>query len=164
MPAFKQRIRLLSCVSWLAMASNVIAPIAFAAEPVSPADTHTATPVKHVIVIYGENRSFDHLFATYKPVSGDKVMNLLSEGIVNADGTPGPNYKKAMQYQATDTTTFSISPTKTAPYTTLPPPLAGGNQFASDTNPPPFATMQAAAAREAAKHAKKRSATLRVFA
>jgi phospholipase C len=148
MPAFKQRIRLLSCVSWLAMASNVIAPIAFAAEPVSPADTHTATPVKHVIVIYGENRSFDHLFATYKPVSGDKVMNLLSEGIVNADGTPGPNYKKAMQYQATDTTTFSISPTKTAPYTTLPPPLAGGNQFASDTNPPPFATTQAAAMRD----------------
>jgi phospholipase C len=148
MPAFKQRIRLLSCVSWLAMASNVIAPIAFAAEPVSPADIHTTTPVKHVIVIYGENRSFDHLFATYKPVSGDKIMNLLSEGIVNADGTPGPNYKKAVQYQATDTTTYSISPTKTAPYTTLPPPLAGGNQMASDTNPPPFATTQAAAMRD----------------
>jgi phospholipase C len=148
MPVFKQRIRLLSCVSWLAMASNVIAPIAFAAEPVSPADTHTATPVKHVIVIYGENRSFDHLFATYKPVSGDKIMNLLSEGIVNADGTPGPNYKKAVQYQATDTTTYSISPTKTAPYQTLPPPLSNGNQAASDTNPPPFATVQAAAARD----------------
>jgi phospholipase C len=27
----------------------------------------TATPIKHVIIIVGENRSFDHLFATYVP-------------------------------------------------------------------------------------------------
>ena len=27
-------------------------------------DANTATPIKHVIVIVGENRSFDHLFAT----------------------------------------------------------------------------------------------------
>jgi phospholipase C len=25
----------------------------------------TASPIKHVIIIVGENRSFDHLFATY---------------------------------------------------------------------------------------------------
>jgi phospholipase C len=130
------------------MASNVIAPVAFAAEPVSPRDAHAATPVKHVIVIYGENRSFDHVFATYKPVSADKVMNLRSEGIVNADGTPGPNFKKGVQYRATDTSTYSINPTKTAPFTTLPPPLAGGHQTASDTNPAPFATTQAAAAED----------------
>lgn len=38
----------------------------------------TATPIKHVIVIIGENRSFDHIFATYKPVHhGEYVMNLL---------------------------------------------------------------------------------------
>jgi phospholipase C len=128
------------------MASNVVAPVAYAAEPVSSQGLRPTTPVKHVIVIYGENRSFDHLFATYKPVSGDKVLNLLSEGIVNDDGTPGPNYKKAVQYQASDTTTYSVSPTKATPYQTLPPPIAGGNQTASDTNPPPFATVQAAAA------------------
>ena len=28
----------------------------------------TATPIKHVIIIVGENRSFDHVFATYAPV------------------------------------------------------------------------------------------------
>jgi phospholipase C len=28
-------------------------------------DSNTATPIKHVIVIVGENRTFDHLFATY---------------------------------------------------------------------------------------------------
>lgn len=65
-------------------------------------DPPTATPIKHVIIIVGENRSFDHLFATYVPVhKSDKVMNLLSEGIVNADGTPGPNFAKAHQFQIT---------------------------------------------------------------
>jgi phospholipase C len=60
----------------------------------------TATPIKHVIIIVGENRSFDHLFATYMPKSkSDKVLNLLSEGIVNADGSPGPNFAKAHQFQ-----------------------------------------------------------------
>src|SRR5215470_15056061 len=55
----------------------------------------TATPIKHVIIIVGENRSFDHLFATYQSKSGnDNVLNLLSEGIVNKDGTPGPNFGK----------------------------------------------------------------------
>ena len=52
----------------------------------------TATPIKHVIVVVGENRSFDHLFATYQPVSSDSVNNLLSEGIVNSDGSRGPHY------------------------------------------------------------------------
>jgi phospholipase C len=86
---------------------------------------------KHVIVIIGENRSFDHLFATYVPKpKGETVLNLLSEGIVNADGTPGPNYPSATQYQAMDTADaqqiYLLSPPKTGPYTTLPPPLANG--------------------------------------
>src|ERR1700734_1495183 len=65
-------------------------------------DYDTATPIKHVIVIIGENRSFDHVFATYVPKNGEKVWNLLSEGIVKADGTPGPNFAKAQQKAATD--------------------------------------------------------------
>jgi phospholipase C len=60
-------------------------------------DGNTTTPIKHVIIIVGENRSFDHLFATYVAPSGDSVLNLLSEGIINSDGTPGPNFKKARQ-------------------------------------------------------------------
>jgi phospholipase C len=60
----------------------------------------TATPIKHVIIIVGENRSFDHLFATYVPKrESERVMNLLSEGIINADGTPGPNFPKAHQFK-----------------------------------------------------------------
>ncbi|SEJ44847.1 phospholipase C [Paraburkholderia diazotrophica] len=30
-----------------------------------PDEVHTATPIKHLVVIYGENVSFDHYFATY---------------------------------------------------------------------------------------------------
>jgi phospholipase C len=48
----------------LAMAgvgSTVAAPVAFAAND----GTATTTPIKHVVVIYQENVSFDHYFATY---------------------------------------------------------------------------------------------------
>src|SRR5260370_11401912 len=61
----------------------------------------TRTPIKHVIVLIGENRTFDHVFATYKPKNGESVKNLLSEGIIHADGTPGPHFSKAAQFQAT---------------------------------------------------------------
>jgi hypothetical protein len=43
---------------------------AAAPPPPAPADARTVTPIKHVIVIIGENRSFDHVFATYKPKDG----------------------------------------------------------------------------------------------
>ena len=89
-------------------------------------DAATATPIKHVIVIIGENRTFDHVFATYEPVNrGETVLNLLSQGIVKADGSPGPNYGKALQYRGSDTTAYELAPLK-APYGLLPPVLVGG--------------------------------------
>jgi len=88
----------------------------------------TRTPIKHVIVIVGENRSFDHVFATYKPKHGQHVDNLLSKKIINEDGTPGPEYSLAAQYSAdiTGNTEFQLSPTNKTPYATLPAPLNGG--------------------------------------
>ncbi len=88
----------------------------------------TRTPIKHVIVIVGENRTFDHLFATYKPRNGESVDNLLSKGIVNEDGTPGPNYSLAAQFaaDATDSNEFQLSPKKKTLYSKLPAPLNGG--------------------------------------
>jgi len=102
-------------------------PVANAQE--SGASGRTKTPIKHVIVIIGENRSFDHVFATYVPKHGQKVWNLLSEGIVNSDGTPGPNFRKAEQRAASDTGSdpFLLSPAKSSfPNEILPPPLVGG--------------------------------------
>jgi phospholipase C len=76
-------------------------------------DNRTRTPIKHVIIIVGENRTFDHIFATYKPKPGESVNNLLSEGIVNEDGTNGPNYSQAQQYSAdiTGSPVYEPSPT-----------------------------------------------------
>jgi phospholipase C len=94
-------------------------------------DNETSSPIKHVIVIIGENRSFDHVFATYVPKKGEKVWNLLSEGIVNADGTPGPKFDKAEQNAAYDEASdgFLLSPTKTTfQGSVLPAPLVGGPQ------------------------------------
>jgi hypothetical protein len=67
----------------------------------SAASIPTASPIKHVIVVVSENRSFDHLFATYVPKPGNRVNNLLSEGIIRADGSPGANYSQAVQHQGT---------------------------------------------------------------
>ena len=87
------------------------------------------SPIQHVIVIIGENHSFDNVFATYMPQNGNGIWNLLSKQIVNQDGSPGPNFNLAQQQAASDTSTdsFLLSPTKST-FTggVLPAPLTGG--------------------------------------
>jgi phospholipase C len=109
----------------------------------------TATPIKHVIVIIGENRTFDHVYATYKPKEGETISNLLSKGIVKANGKPGPNYSLSAQFSAVDgtsagTSTYSISPQSKSIYSTLPPALAGGPEAQSVAGPAPFTTLKVA--------------------
>jgi len=110
--------------------SGTVSLLLSASDASAPAgnDGHTRSPIKHVLVIIGENRSFDHIFATYVPKNGQKVDNLLSKGIVNADGSPGPNFAKAVQNSAVDSppSTFELSPPNQTPYSVLPPVLAGG--------------------------------------
>ncbi|HEX9200108.1 MAG TPA: alkaline phosphatase family protein, partial [Acidobacteriaceae bacterium] len=110
-----------------------ITPAPVLAQPPGQSDdkdngASTKTPIKHVIVIIGENRTFDHIFATYQPVHGETIDNLLSKGIVNANGTPGPKFALAAQNSAQDTAAdlYQVSPTGKSPYPTLPAPLAGG--------------------------------------
>src|ERR1700704_3475973 len=81
-------------------------------------DRRTVSPIKHVIIIMGENRTFDHVFATYVPREGEHVDNLLSKGIITKNGTPGVNYGKAAQFAAVDNNFFSISPGQKTPYNT----------------------------------------------
>jgi len=91
-------------------------------------DSDTASPIKHVVVIIGENRSFDHVFATYVPKGGQTVWNLLSQKIVNANGTPGPNFSQARQLAADQPPdAFLLSPPQSQfPNNRLPAPLVGG--------------------------------------
>jgi len=146
---YETRKRLFAYASATALMLNTVAPAM--AATTAPHDRDTVTPIKHVIIIVGENRTFDHLFATYVPPAGT-VLNMLSQGIINADGTPGPNAALATQYSAVDTTVYSIAPDGKAPYTTggtnpFPPVMTGGApEYASNSNPPPFETVQAAEA------------------
>jgi phospholipase C len=109
----------------------------------------TTTPFKHVIVIIGENRTFDHVYATYKPKAGETISNLLSKGIVKANGKPGPNYSLSAQFSAVDgtsagTSSYAISPQSKSIYSTLPPALAGGPTAPTVAGPAPFTTLKVA--------------------
>ena len=114
----------------------------------SPEQVPTRTPIKHVVIIIGENRTFDQLFATYQPPPGQTIWNLLSEGIVLGNGSPGPNFKIAVQNTATQPDNiYHVSPKPSGPYQALPPPFTGSApEQPSDTKPPPFATIAAARA------------------
>src|SRR5215470_12396681 len=120
-------------VSVVALLGVVAAMPVHSADPDDATDRlKTATPIKHVIIIVGENRGFDHLFATYKPKSkNEKVSNLLFEGIVNADGSPGPNFAKGHQFKIVSAPNggkfFSSSNMLNKQlYTTLPAPDVAG--------------------------------------
>ena len=126
----------------------------------APGLGHTKTPIKHVIVIIGENRSFDHVFATYVPKKGETVDNLLSKGIVtldtNKNAVPGPNFALAHQSAAADlggSDTFLLSPPQSSfANNQLPAPQTGGpsgdNAYFSGDNPcnttPPLSAIDCA--------------------
>jgi phospholipase C len=121
-------------IATITLATTLVGPLG---EIGIRADGHghgkTATPIKHVIVIIGENRTFDNVYGTYIPRPGQHVANLLSRGIVNADGTPGWNAGAATQSQLAniDPVAYFIDtnklnhPGKTAYSPFLPMPEAG---------------------------------------
>jgi phospholipase C len=126
-------------ISLFALLANLGAPAPVAAQ------TTPITPIQHVIVIIGENRTFDHVYGTFKPKHGQTVANLLSKGIVNANGTPGINYGLSAQYSAVDSGSFENSPGSKFAYTNIPAPETGGAPTAaSDTSPAPFVTLSLA--------------------
>jgi phospholipase C len=82
----------------------------------------TATPIEHLIVVVGENISFDNLFATYEPPPGETVSNLLSRGIVDRDGNPGPHFADAAQREASVRERYLVIPPSTGALPKLPRP------------------------------------------
>jgi phospholipase C len=143
----------------LAVLQLSFGPLLAATSTVPPGDIpspgtlgHPTTPIKHLIVIIGENRSFDHVFATYvPPKSWQHVHNFLSEGIVQLDANknalPGPNFAQAQQLAATDAgpaDTFLLSPPQTEfPNDQMPAALTGGpsgaqGYFTDSTCPTPL--------------------------
>jgi phospholipase C len=104
----------LKCGAAMLAALQVFATMPTAAYAASnSAAPKTSTPIKHVIIIIGENRTFDHVYGTYEPRNGQTVWNLLSEGIVKKDGTPGENFSLSAQYAGSDTSTTEVQIGKT---------------------------------------------------
>ena len=140
----KTSLRALAAALAIAAAPMLAAP-AFATP--SPTPASTTTPIKHVIVVVGENVSFDALYGVYQPAKSQSIRNLLSQKYVKADGTPGQYYNKVVQKVGqlpTDTYTTNIAPG--APYAQLPQPLQTGIlkpdfTFASPTPDPRFASL-----------------------
>src|SRR5579862_23063 len=72
--------------------------------PVAQAsDLATTTPIKHLVIIFGENRSFDHYFGTYpnaRNIKGEPQFHALSNtptvnGLGNALLNNNPNLNPA---------------------------------------------------------------------
>jgi phospholipase C len=106
----------------LCLATTALSGLAAMPALADPAHRTPRTPIQHVIVIVGENRTFDNLFGTYKPTGGQKVDNLLSKGIVNADGTPGPHFDQAKQLIGRDEIKYNVVTASIGAYATLPQP------------------------------------------
>ena len=120
--------RILLAPAGLALCSTVFctpSSTEVSARQASADSDSTATPIKHVIVLIGENRTFDNIYGTYVPAAGQTVSNLRTKGIVNADGSPGPNAALASQVSLNTIPAqyFIVQPASNkTPYTTLPRP------------------------------------------
>jgi acid phosphatase len=123
--------RLPAALCAFAVGMFVASPLSWATDAArSGHASHRAprTPIENLIVIVGENQTFDGLFATYVPKPGATVRNLLSEGIIDGDGNPGPRFALATQRKAIPQAVYMLDPPRATAYATLPPPRLIGVQ------------------------------------
>jgi phospholipase C len=87
MKSVRIRPRRLALLAPLALGGLVAATVGSHSAPATAAAGGTVTPIKHVVVIYQENVSFDHYFATYP-----EAQNPAGEpAFTPANGTPSVN-------------------------------------------------------------------------
>ena len=104
----------------------------------------TESPIKHVIILIGENRGLDHTFGVYKPKgSHQTISNLLFKGIVREDGSPGANFPLAQQFLVTPQPLYYVgapAPAKMAygDQGQMPQPNTNGAPPAQNESSPPF--------------------------
>ncbi|MGO8914498.1 MAG: alkaline phosphatase family protein [Stellaceae bacterium] len=133
------------CVSAMALSAVSYVTVGHGASADNSAVT--ATPIKHVIILIGENRGLDHTFGVYKPKgAGQTISNLLSKGIVNADGTPGPNFALAQQFSVASQSAYyigapSIAKTLYSATKLMPQPNTNGAPSAQSNTGAPFETI-----------------------
>lgn len=122
----RRRFRIgLGLCTWFALGAlpGLGGSVAAAADnAIAGSAAHPSTPIEHLIVVVGENLSFDNLFGTWEPPRGQTVANLLSRGIVTRDGAPGPHYALAEQRIGAASDRYSVTPKIAGAYRTLPRP------------------------------------------
>jgi phospholipase C len=107
----------------------------------------TESPIKHVIILIGENRGLDHTFGVYKPKGkGETISNLLSKGIIKLDGTPGPHFALAQQFSVVPQPLwyFGAPQATKSPYNAInvmPQPNTAGTPQAQSTTGAPFTSV-----------------------
>ena len=92
-------------------------------------DNDTVSPIKHVIVIIGENRSFDHVFATYVPreaTSPEPAFGRHRQRRWNARAELCQGRAKCRQRSEARRLSAEPRPRREFPGTVLPAPLVGG--------------------------------------
>jgi phospholipase C len=105
----------------------------------------TESPIKHVIILIGENRGTDHTFGVYKPRGKHQtISNILSKGIVNENGTPGPNFSLAQQFLVKPQPQYFVGAPKAAKTAygstgQMPQPNTNGAPVAQSETGAPFA-------------------------
>jgi phospholipase C len=104
----------------------------------------TESPIKHVIILIGENRGTDHTFGVYKPKGRHQtISNLLSKGIVREDGSPGANFSLAEQYMVKPQPLYYVGAPRKAKLAYgnnghMPQPNTAGAPSAPSVQSPPF--------------------------
>ncbi len=92
----RNRLMLTTALSGVLLAAVAVSPVA--ADDDRDDGHGTATPIKHVIILIGENRTFDNIYGMYRPRHGQSVSNLLSKGIVNGSGMTVLNTKAQQSF------------------------------------------------------------------
>ncbi len=124
----KSTLRILASITALLFLSGATLCVAASDDSAQPLSPRTATPIRHLIVVVGENQTFDGLFATYVPNPGSTIRNLLSQGIVNEKGEPGPRFSLAQQSIAKPQPHYALSLERAGAYRSLPQPRLIGVQ------------------------------------
>jgi phospholipase C len=141
--------RLAAAIALAAMLAGQLQaiPLVYAEDRHGEGESHrrTATPIEHLIVVIPENRSYDHTFGTYVPRHGQFASNILSKGVVNPDGTPGPSFFAAAQFTVPPQPLYYIGAPAKTPYAVLPAPDTLGTPTAPRDTAPPFTSLQIAA-------------------
>jgi len=110
------RFRSSRVLAWSALLPLLSACVASQPHPAAK------TPIEHLIVVVGENISFDNLFGTYEPPKGQSISNLLSKGIVRQNGRPGLHFALAAQHVGIAHERYAVTPTYSGIYAHLPQP------------------------------------------